>query len=319
MHGLPQTFSPHRTKTVRTLASPAPAPQDGRDARAGSGPGREGDRVILVTGATGNVGAELVGALAEAGRPVRALSRAGRADGLPSGVEAVTGDLNRPETVRDALDGVTALFLMPGYGGQRQVLADARDAGVERVVLLSGKSAGTGDTANAVAGYLIDAETAVRESGLAWTFLRPTSFMSNALQLADQIRKGDTVRVPFPDVYTTDIDPYDIARAARSALLSDEFAGRTLELTGPEALLPADRVRVLGEVLGRDLRAVGLTHEETRAELEARMPTPYVDAFFAFFVDGTLDESVVLPTVREVTGRAPRAFADWARAHADAF
>ncbi|MDQ1049881.1 NAD(P)H-binding protein [Streptomyces sp. V4I2] len=278
--------------------------------------------MILVTGATGNVGAELVGALAEAGRPVRALSRTGRRDGLPSaasGVEAVAGDLNRPKTVRDALDGVTALFLMPGYGGQRQVLANARDAGVERVVLLSGKSAGTGDTANAVAGYLIDAETAVRESGLAWTCLRPTSFMSNALQLADQIRKGDTVRVPFPDVYTTDIDPYDIAQAALSALLSDEFAGRVLELTGPEALLPADRVRVLGEVLGRDLRAVGLTHEETRAELEARMPTPYVDAFFAFFVDGTLDESVVLPTVREVTGRAPRAFADWARAHADAF
>ncbi|WP_234389886.1 hypothetical protein [Streptomyces sp. MMG1533] len=73
-------------------------------------------------------------------------------------------------------------------------------------------------------------------------------------------------------------------------------------------------------MLGRDLHAVGLSHEEARVELEAAgMPTPYVDAFFGFFVDGTLDESVVLPTVREVTGRAPRAFADWARTHADAF
>ncbi|MFI7411869.1 NAD(P)H-binding protein [Streptomyces sp. NPDC049627] len=275
--------------------------------------------MFLVTGATGNVGAELVRALAEAGQPTLAMSRSGRADGLPAGVTAVAGDLNRPETVRDALDGVRAMFLMPGYGGQRQILADARAAGVERIVLLSGKSAGTGATGNAVAGYLIDAETAVRESGLPWTSVRPTSFMSNALQLADQIRKGDEVRVPFPDVRTADIDPYDIAQVALRALLSDEYTGRALEVTGPEALLPADRVRVLGEVLGRDLRTVGLTPEEARTELEARMPKPYVDAFFSFFVDGTLDESVVLPTVREVTGREPRTFAEWARTHSNAF
>ncbi|MGI5379433.1 NAD(P)H-binding protein [Streptomyces sp. CA-251387] len=272
-----------------------------------------------MTGATGNVGAELVRALAEAGQPTRAMSRSGRMDGLPPGVTAVAGDLNRPETVRQALGGVRAMFLMPGYGGQRQILADARAAGVERIVLLSGKSAGTGDTGNAVAGYLIDAENAVRESGPAWTFLRPTSFMSNALQLADQIRKGDEVRVPFPDVRTADVDPHDIAQVALRALLSDEYTGRALEVTGPEALLPADRVRVLGEVLGRDLRTVGLAPEEARAELEARMPKPYVDAFFSFFVDGTLDESEVLPTVREVTGREPRTFEQWVRAHAEGF
>ncbi|MEU6257922.1 NAD(P)H-binding protein [Streptomyces sp. NPDC047043] len=274
--------------------------------------------MILVTGATGNIGAELVRALAESGQQVRAMSRAGRPEGLPAGVRAVAGDLDRPDTVRDALDGVRGLFLMPGYGGQRQILADARAAGVTRVVLLSGRSAGTGARDNAVAGYLIDAEEAVRESGLTWTSLRCTSFMSNALQLADQIRKGDAVRVPFPDAYTADIDPYDIARVAARALLPDGPTG-ALELTGPEALLPADRVRVLGEVLDRDLQAVGLTPEEARTELEARMPKPYVDAFFSFFVDGTLDESVILPTVQEITGRAPRTFTEWARAHADAF
>lgn len=275
--------------------------------------------MFLVTGATGNVGAELVRGLAEIGKPVRALSRSGRTDGLPPGVQAVAGDLNDPGTVRPALDGVEALFLMPGYGGQRQVLADARTAGVRRVVLLSGLSARTGDTGNAVAGYLIDAEAAVRESGLAWTAVRPTSFMSNALRLADQIRKGDAVRVPFPDASTADIDPSDIARVARAAMLSDQYRGQALEVSGPQALLPADRVRILGEALGRDLVAVGLSHEETRTELEAVTPKPYVDAFFAFFVDGTLDESVVLPTVEEVTGRAPRTFAEWARAHATEF
>ncbi|MEU3250685.1 NAD(P)H-binding protein [Streptomyces sp. NPDC006997] len=275
--------------------------------------------MFLVTGATGNVGGELVRALAGAGEPVRALSRAGRPDGLPPGAEAAAGDLNEPGTVRDALDGVTGMFLMPGYAGQRQILADARAAGVRRVVLLSGRSAGTGDTGNAVAAYMIDAEEAVRESGLAWTCVRPTSFMSNALQLADQLRAGDTVRAPFPDVATADIDPYDIARTVMAALRSAEFEGRVLDVSGPEALLPADRVRILGKVLGRELRAVGLTDAEARAELEARMPVPYVDAFFSFFVDGTLDESEVLPTVEEVTGRAPRTFEEWARAHADRF
>jgi uncharacterized protein YbjT (DUF2867 family) len=74
----------------------------------------------------------------------------------------------------------------------------------------------------------------VRESGLPWTFLRPTSFISNALRLADQIRKGDAVRVPFPDVYTADIDPYDIAQVALTTPLSDAYTGRrALELTGP--------------------------------------------------------------------------------------
>ncbi|MFF1725768.1 NAD(P)H-binding protein [Streptomyces sviceus] len=276
--------------------------------------------MFLVTGATGNVGTELVRALAESGERVRAVSRSGRSEGLPPGVEAVAGDLNRPESVREALDGVRGLFLMPGYEGQRQILADARAAGVRRVVLLSGLSAGTGDRDNAVAGYLLAAEDAVRGSGLDWTCVRPTSFMTNALRLANQIREGDTVRVAFPDVRTTDIDPYDIALVAQRALLSDEFAGRVLEVTGPETLLPADRVRILGEALGRNLHAVGLGHEEARAEMEATgMPKPYVDAFFAFFVDGTLDESVVLPTVEQVTGRPPRTFAQWARDHAEAF
>ncbi|MFF7934504.1 NAD(P)H-binding protein [Streptomyces sp. NPDC007940] len=236
--------------------------------------------MYLVTGATGNVGAELVRALAESGERVRAVSRSGRGEGLPAGVEAVASDLNRPESVRAALEGVRGLFLMPGYDGQRQILADARAAGVRRVVLLSGLSAGTGDRSNAVAGYLLAAEDDVRDSGLAWTIVRPTSFMTNALRLADGIREGDTVRVPFPDVRTTDIDPYDIAQVALRGLLSEEFAGRVLEVTGPEALLPADRVRILGEVLGRDLRAVGLEHEEARAEMEASgMPKSYVDAF----------------------------------------
>ncbi|MEV0219764.1 NAD(P)H-binding protein [Streptomyces sp. NPDC050704] len=279
--------------------------------------------MILVTGATGNVGAGVVRAVAAAGEPVRALSRAGASTGLPQGTEAVAGDLNRPETVRDALDGVRALFLMPGYEGQQAILADARAAGVERVVMLSGKSAELegDDGDNAVTRYMRAAEAGGRASGLAWTFLRPVSFMANALSLADQIRKGDEVRVPFAGVRTADIDPYDIAQVAARALLAPgpEHEGRTYVLTGPQALLPADRIAILGEVLNRDLRTIALTDEETREALGAAFPAPYATAFLRFFADGILDESQVLPTVEEITGQAPRTFGDWAREHAAEF
>jgi uncharacterized protein YbjT (DUF2867 family) len=275
--------------------------------------------MILVTGATGNVGSELVNALAEAGARVRALTRDPSAVTFPAGVEPVAGDLNRPQTLADALAGVSGIFLMPGYEDMPGLLALARRAGVKRVVLLSGGSAALADMSNAVSRYQTLSEQAVRESGLSWTFLRPRAFMSNALRWRPQLAAGDEVRVPFPTVPTASIDPYDIAAVAAVALLSDGHDGRIYELTGPESLLPADQVAVLAKVLGRNLTCHGLTDEEAREEMSGTMPAEYVDAFFSFYVGGTLDESTVHPTVREVTGREPHTFEQWAHAHAGEF
>ncbi|PXY27296.1 NAD(P)H-binding protein [Prauserella muralis] len=275
--------------------------------------------MILVTGATGNVGSELARALAEAGVSARALTRDPAAATLPRGVEAVAGDLNRPETLTGALEGVRGIFLLPGYEDMPGMLERARQAGVERVVLLSGGSAALQDMNNAVSRYMTLAERAVRESGLSWTFLRPRAFMSNALRWLPQLRTGDEVRVPFPEVPVAAIDPYDIAAVAAQALLTDGHDGQIHELTGPESLLPADQVAILAKALGRDLHFRGLTNAEARAEMSQDMPVEYVDAFFSFYVDGALDESTVHPTVREVTGREPRTFEQWARTHADEF
>lgn len=275
--------------------------------------------MILVAGAGGNVGGEVVRALARAGKPVRGLVRGSRSDALPAGVEAAAGDLNEPASLRDALRGVTAVFLLPGYQDMPGVLAEVGRSGARRVVLLSGSSAADGDMSNAITRYMIASETAIRDSGIPWTILRPSGFASNALQWVPQLRAGDLVRAAFGGVRVAVIDPHDIAAAAALALTSAGHEGRTYRLTGPQAMLPADRVRVLGTVLGRDLRFEAQPDAEARAEMSAAMPAEYVDAFFSFYADGTLDDSKVLPTVQEVTGTPPRTFQQWAAAHAGAF
>ncbi|MCC3326920.1 NAD(P)H-binding protein [Nocardia abscessus] len=275
--------------------------------------------MILVTGATGNVGAELVRTLSEAGEQVRALVRDPAKAALAPGVEAVTGDLNRPETLADALEGVDGMFLLPGYNDLSGLLDRANKAGVRRVALLSGGSAALRDMDNAVSRYMTLSEDAVRASELSWTFLRPRSFMSNALRWLPQLAAGDVVRVQFPGVRVGAIDPADIAAVAAAALTRDGLEGQVLELTGPQALRPAEQVAVLAAVLNRPLVAHELGDDETEAELAATMPREYVDAFLNFFVEGALDEATLYPTVEQVTGRSPRTFEQWATAHAGEF
>jgi uncharacterized protein YbjT (DUF2867 family) len=275
--------------------------------------------MFFVTGATGNAGGAVVQALVRDGHRVRALVRDGREGGLPAGVEPVVGDLNDPRTFADALAGVRGVFLLSGYDRLSELLAEVRRARAERIVLLSSSAAPGGDLMNAVARYHILTERGVRESGVPWTFLQPNSFMTNTLQWISQLHQGDVIRAPFGDVAIATIDPDDIAAVAAKALTSDELEGRSLRLSGPEALYPADRVRFLGSALGRQLRFEAQSNEEARAEMSAAMPAEYVDAFFSFFVDGRVDETTVLPTAREVLGREPRSFEQWVVAHLDVF
>jgi uncharacterized protein YbjT (DUF2867 family) len=275
--------------------------------------------VILVTGATGNAGGGVINGLLEIGAEARGLVKPGSESKLPDGVEAAAGDLNDPESLREHLEGVSAVFLLSGYEGIDRSLALMREAGVERVVLLSSSAAPTGDLDNAVARYHILSERAVRESGLPWTFLRPNSFMSNALRWLPQLEDGNVIHGPFGDVAISTIDPDDLGAVAARALATDEHEDQTYRLSGPEALRPAEQVAILAKFAGRDLRFEAQTNAEARTEMEGQMPKEYVDAFFNFFVDGAVDETSVHPTVKQVTGREPRSFEQWAEAHADAF
>jgi uncharacterized protein YbjT (DUF2867 family) len=271
--------------------------------------------MFFVTGASGNAGSAVVRALLDAGQDVRALVREGREGGLPAGAEPVVGDLNRPSSFADRLAGADGVFLLSGYEGMADLLGALDGA---RVVLLSSSSVPSGDMDNAVARYHILSEQAVRDSGLPWTFLQPNSFMTNTFRWLPQMRSGNTVTLPFADVAISTIDPVDIATVAVRALVSGELDGRSLRLSGPRALLPAEQVAIVGAALGRDISFTAQSNEDARAEMSAAMPAAYVDAFFGFFVDGTIDETTVQPTVREVLGREPHSFEQWVDANAGA-
>jgi uncharacterized protein YbjT (DUF2867 family) len=214
---------------------------------------------------------------------------------------------------------VTAVFLLAGYPDPPGLLARMQAVGVRRVVLLSTGAVVNGNLDNYVVRFNVVSEAAVRDCGLEWTVLRPSGFMANALRWLPQLKEGDTVREPFADLPVAVIDPLDIGAIAARALTQPGHAGHSYRLTGPQALLPAERLGILGRALRRELRLVALSDEDARREMSASMPEPLVDAFFEFSRGGTYRDDEVTGTTAELLGQPPRTFDDWARAHADAF
>ncbi len=273
--------------------------------------------MILVTGATGNVGRALVETLDAGGHRVRALARTPDRAALPASVDVVSADLSAPETMSGALAGADKLFLLGAFPTTGDVLDRARQAGVEHVVLLTSRCVIGGAPDNAITRMWLDAEAAVESSELPWTILRPSGFHSNALRWLPQLQQGDIVRAPWPDVAIASIDPADIAAVAATVLVDGGHEHTALELSGPDPLTPGEQVATLAEVLRRPLRYEPLTDEDARLAMEGDTPPDFVDAFFRFFSDGEFDDSRVVDTVRAVTGRPPRTFRQWVHQHAD--
>jgi uncharacterized protein YbjT (DUF2867 family) len=275
--------------------------------------------MILVTGATGNVGREVVDALAARGAAVRAVVRDPARARMPAGVDVVGGDLELPESLTPALDGVRAIFLLGGWGDMPGLLRRIERAGAEHVVLLTSRCVIGGQADNAVTRMWLDSEAAVRDSGVAGTVLRPSSYASNALRWLPQLYRGDVVRAPWAETRSAVIDPADIAAVAATVLTEAGHDGVAHSLSGPEPLTPGDQVATLAEVLGRPLRYEPLADAEARAQMAADTPAPFLDAFFRFYSNGEFDDSPVLDNVERITGRPPRRFEQWARAHTDEF
>lgn len=270
--------------------------------------------MILVTGATGNVGRVLVDRLLAAGRPVRALTRDPQRAALPDGVE-----VQRLHPDASAFEGATKLFLYV-QAANADLLAAARTAGVRHVVLLSAGYVKEGaDDHNPLRIMHADAEQTVRDSGLDWTFLRPHAFALNALQWAGQIRAGDTVRGVYPGAMSAPIHEDDIAAVAERALLDLGHEGAAHVLTGPGATSNTDQIAALGRALGRDLEYAEVPPERAGAELFPHMP-PQLLQFLLKSWDASVGRAPeITDTVEKITGTPARTFEQWARDHAAAF
>ncbi|MFD0686821.1 NmrA family NAD(P)-binding protein [Actinomadura fibrosa] len=198
----------------------------------------------LILSGTGKTGRRIAHRLHAADRPARAASRSGD----------TPLDLDDPTTWKAALDGVTAAYIVePDLAAGTRIpafVAEAVAAGARRLVLLSAPAAGLDDT-----HPLAPAEQAVRDSGAAWTILRPTWFAQNFSEAfwLPGIRAG-TLALPVGDGRVPFIDAEDIADVAASALLTDRHAGQSYELTGPRALTFGEAVDLIAKATGRTIR-----------------------------------------------------------------
>lgn len=271
--------------------------------------------MIVVTGATGNVGRPLVESLAAAGEQVTAVSR--RAQELHAGVRSFPADMSEPETLKPALEGAEAVFLLtsPDFlakGDLGAVVNVVRAAGVERVVLLSSQGVGTQRHPSAL-------EDAVTESGLEWTILRPGNFNSNAFQWAESVRTRRLVEAPFGDVGLPAVDPADIADVAAVALREPRHGGNIYTLTGPQSIGPRQMAAAIAQAVGESVRFVELSYDEARSRMLGYMPEPVVAATLGILGTPSADEQAINPDVERVLGRPARTFADWAIRNAAAF
>ncbi|MEV0386191.1 NAD(P)H-binding protein [Nonomuraea sp. NPDC050643] len=270
---------------------------------------------FLVTGATGTVGRLVVEELLEAGQRVRALSRNPAKAALPEGVEVVAGDLADPGSVAAAFEGVVGAHLINFAGDDYAPLPDgarlvelAAEAGVRRVTVLGGRADGP-------------LEQALAATDLEWTLLHPVEFMSNTLRWwAHTIRTEGVIKEPFGDRLSALVHERDIAAVAATVLVEGGHGGREYTLTGPEAITLREKVAILGTAIGTEVPFVELTVAQARAKWAADgMGEQTIEFLVSALGDTPEIGYTVVPTVREVTGRDARSFAQWASENADAF
>ncbi|AUG78926.1 nucleoside-diphosphate sugar epimerase [Kitasatospora sp. MMS16-BH015] len=276
--------------------------------------------MILVIGATGTVGREVVAGLTAAGHRVRAFTRAAARAGFGPGVEPAEGDLARPETVRAALAGVDGVFVLsagPDAAAHEAAVAEAvRRGGVRKVVKLSSVAADE-PVVGAYGHAQADAERAFARSGAEWTALRAAGFMSNVLQWRASIAAEGRVYQTYGDIPRAVVDPADVAAAAVVCLTSEGHGGRIYRLTGPEALTAPEQAAKVARLLGRPLEYVEAPPEAAARAMAAGGLPP---AFAAGLLDALADPDprrggTPLPTVQELTGRPAGTFDAWLLRH----
>ena len=279
--------------------------------------------MYLVTGATGNVGREVVSQLLAKGQKVRVFTRdAAKVAHWGNRVEVATGDFTRPETFAQALSGVDGVFIMNGAldgGVFRQLIAAAKVQGNLRIVFLSTIFAGSPESP--IGQLHKDKEDVIRASGLSGKFVRAGSFMTNAYQWIGTIKGEGVVYNALGDGKAAPIAADDIAAVAVHALTDPNPSPEVFEVTGSELLSVPEQVAILAKALGKPIKSVDVPAEAAAQGLiRAGLPAPVAAAVaqsFAAIREGRM--AMVKDTVKQVTGRPPRTFRSWAQEHASRF
>ena len=279
---------------------------------------------ILVTGATGQIGREVVAQLNAAGVPVRALSRNPQTARLPPAVEVVRGDLSVPETLDAALDDVGAVFLVwvaPLAPAARAIERIA--SRTERLVFLSAPIRTNhpffqqpNDLRQVYAGV----EALIEKSGIRSTMLRPGPFALNYRHWwAPQIRNGDVVRWFHGDAQTAAVHERDIAAVAVRAICDQRHDGQDYVVTGPESLTQREQLAIIGDSVGRRLVFDEVSPDTARREVIAAWPPRVADMLLSAYAAAVDRPAFVTSTVAAVTGTSARTFREWANDHATDF
>ena len=284
--------------------------------------------MILVTGATGLNGKELLRVLSAKGVAVRALVRnpakAEAIAALPN-VEIVQGDMARPETLAAGLRGVDRAMLISSSDPmmldvQTNFIDAARKAGVKHVVKLSGIMPEL-DSAFRFARMHGEIEKRLEASGMAFTHLRAGEFMPAYFRQVPNITAKGAMFLPMEDARIASIDVGDIAEIAAKVLTGSGHEGKTYPLTGPEALTMTEVAEKLSAATGKTIRYVNVPPEAARqAQLAAGMPPYLADALFELFAERRNGkEAKVWPDAQALLGRLPTSFDEFARRNAAVF
>lgn len=282
--------------------------------------------MILVTGATGTNGREVMKALAARGATARAMVRSTDAPGdLPDGITAVPGDFDDAASLDRALAGVERAFLLTpsterAEEQQLRLVDAAARAGVRRIVKLSQFAADARSPVRFLR-YHAAVEAGIRRSGVAWTFLRPNLFMQGLLQLAGTIRDKGLIAAPIGDARVSVVDVRDNAAVAAAALTEDGHEGKTYTLTGPEALTHAEMAQRLAAATGRAVAFADASEDDMRRAMAGvRMPPWQIEGLIEDYAHYRRGEASEIATgVRDATGLEPRDFDGFARDYASAF
>ena len=280
--------------------------------------------MILVTGATGTVGRETLRLLRDGGARTEAVAVSrdpGRA-ALPEGVRVMGGDPSAPKTLESALRGVEAILLSPRAVGDAtaELLGLAAEHGARRVVMLSAVTVEYGGGYARFASGFRAVEDAARASGLDWTILRCSDFSANALAWAPQIRATGAVRGAYGEAATAAIHERDIAGVAVRALTEDGHAGQEYALTGPAPVSQREKVRLIGEALGKPLLWQEVAPEQVRRAMLAQgLDQDVPDRLLGYLAECLERPGPSTDTVERLLGRPALGFAAWAVDHAAAF